>query len=1183
MRKECNLLGVTTLLAADPHLKSLLGEVSAGRSQAIFGLPSAAQPATVAALAQALKVPVLLVTAYPDRALQLAEDLPAWLGGEGRSTPAALLYPALDALPYDRADPEPGLIQQRALALETLRGRQDDPLVVVAPARALLQPLMDPARFNASALSYRLGQRFAIAAELARWDEMGYQAVDVVVEQGQYARRGGIVDVFPSAADGPIRIELFGDDIDSLRRFDPSTQRSIGRVDSFGVTAARQYGRVPSEAALRALRALDLGRMLPHARAQWEEDIVRIENGIEPEGGDLFMPYLLPDAASLPSYLPARSLIVVDEPLACRDEMEELYAQACEIRDELVGRGELPAGLRDVLLTPSTVREELASSLRVEFWTRGSEGDPGLPRHDWSDGRVFAAALPYAGRLRGFLDDTLELREQKRRVVVVSLQSARLAELYDERETLVGVSEGMRAMPERGTITLVQGSLLEGWQAPSLGLHVFTDAEIFGWSKPAPVARFRREATAATGLDFSPGDYVVHIEHGIGRFVGVEKRLAGGIEREYLNLQYAGTDRLLVPTDQLDRVTRYVGMGETTPQLGRLGSAEWGRAKARVKASVAELARELLELYSYREQTEGHAFAPDGRWQREMEAAFPYVETPDQERAIIETKADMEAPRSMDRLVCGDVGYGKTEVAMRAAFKAVLDGKQVAVLVPTTILAQQHYETFSARMGAYPVRLAVLSRFQSRAEQKATVAALASGEVDIVIGTHRLLQKDVSFKELGLLVIDEEQRFGVKHKEHLKQLRRSVDVLTLTATPIPRSLHMALVGVRDMSVIETPPEGRLPIRTYLQPFDEYHIREAILRELDRGGQVYFVHNKVQTIQAMAERIRRLVPEASVAVGHGQMPEDELERVISEFARGDHGILVCSSIIENGLDIPNVNTMIINDATHFGLAQLYQLRGRIGRGSVRAYAYLLYRDAQRITHTAERRLRAIFEATELGAGFRIAMKDLEIRGAGNLLGPEQSGNIVSVGFDLYSRLLARAIKERKGEAVQTDDLPVPVAIDLPLDMYIPSDYVEHESSRLALYQRIAGVGQLSELEELDDELRDRFGPLPRPVENLLLFVRVKVLATQAGLAGVALDGQTLTVRAREGTVFDRIGLYRRFGMEAKVIQGVLRVPRARLGQDWPGVLLAVLQETVAANRPRSTPQDSPAAVTSARVS
>jgi transcription-repair coupling factor (superfamily II helicase) len=1188
MPKDCDLCGVTSLLTAEPHLKELADGLRRKGSARVYGLPSAAHVAVTAALGHALDVPVLLVTAYPDRALQLADELPAWLGARHQ----ARLFPALDALPYDRAEPEHGLMQQRLAALRAL-GRAPEAgtgagapapalPVVVAPARALLQPLMDPARFQGLSASYKVGQRFAIAAELARWERSGYRAVATVAAQGEYARRGGIVDVFPGDAAEPVRIELFGDEIDSLRRFDPESQRSTARVESLTVTAVRGHGPGASEDAVKALRALDDGAMLPHTREQWEDDLVALENGLLPAGAEVFAPYLDPDPASLIDYLPSRALILVDEPDACAEAMDDLFGQAREIRAELEGRGELPRGLRDALLAPDAIRAQLSASLRVELWTRGLPGalagqGADLPLHDWGEGRVFAPALTYAGRLRNFLDDTLELRREAgrggapRRVVVASLQSARLAELYDERGESIAVAASIAAEPTRGTLSLAQGSLLEGWQAPALGLHVFGDAEVFGWSKPAPAARFKREATVNVGLDYKPGDYAVHIEHGIGRFDGVVKRVAGGVEREYLELQFAGTDKLFVPTDQLDRVTRYVGMGEGAPALSRLGTAEWTRAKARVKESVARIARELLDLYSFREKARGHVYAADGTWQREMEAAFPYEETRDQRRAILDVKRDMESAKPMDRLVCGDVGYGKTEVALRAAFKAVLDGVQVAILVPTTILAQQHYENFSRRMEAFPVRLAVLSRFQSRAQLKETVTRVAGGEIDIVVGTHRLLQKDVRFKNLGLVIIDEEQRFGVRHKEYLKQLRRQVDVLTLTATPIPRSLHMALVGVRDMSVIETPPEGRLPIRTYLQPFDEYHMREAILRELDRGGQVYVVHNKVQTIQAMAERLRRLVPEARIAIGHGQMPEDELEKVMEDFARKDYEILVCSSIIENGLDIPNVNTMIVNDAPNFGLAQLYQLRGRIGRGSVRAYAYLLYRRDARLTRTAEQRLRAIFESTELGAGFKIAMKDLEIRGAGNLLGPEQSGTMASVGFDLYSKLLAQAIGERKGEGPEQERAPV--ALSLPLAMYIPADYVEAESPRLDLYRRIAGMEDPDALAELDDEVRDRFGPTPEPVDNLLYFARIKALAARAGLIGLSLDDATLTVRGDEDTVFDRVALYNRFGGEARIVRGVLRVPRGKLGTEWRGTLTAILEETIAANK-RAVPNREP---------
>ena len=556
-------------------------------------------------------------------------------------------------------------------------------------------------------------------------------------------------------------------------------------------------------------------------------------------------------------------------------------------------------------------------------------------------------------------------------------------------------------------------------QSHSLALQVYTDTEIFGWSRRRNTQR-RKPITPASFLsEVNPGDYVVHQEHGIGRFDGLVRLHLTGVEREYLLIQYAGTDKLYIPTDQLDRVTRYIGMGDAVPALSKLGTTEWTRAKSKVKENVQDIARDLLRLYSQREAAPGHAFPPDSEqpWLQELEDAFPFEETPDQERAIEEVKADMERPRPMDRLVCGDVGYGKTEVALRAAFKAVLDQRQVAVLVPTTVLALQHYNTFKERLKAYPVRVELLSRFRSEKEQKQVLEDLAIGKVDIVIGTHRLLQKDVVFLDLGLLIVDEEQRFGVIHKERLKQMRSEIDVLTMTATPIPRTLHMSLVNLRDMSVIETPPQERLPIRTTIREYDESLIREAILREIDRGGQIFFVHNRVQGIQMMAQKLQKLIPEARIVVGHGQMAEDQLERVMMDFSSGEYDVLLSTTIIENGLDIPNANTIIVNNAAHFGLAQLYQLRGRVGRATHQAYAYFLYNKDAKLTPIQEKRLRAIFEATELGAGFRIAMKDLEIRGAGNLLGAEQSGFMNSVGFDLYCKLLAEAVQELQGKQAE----------------------------------------------------------------------------------------------------------------------------------------------------------------------
>jgi len=738
----------------------------------------------------------------------------------------------------------------------------------------------------------------------------------------------------------------------------------------------------------------------------------------------------------------------------------------------------------------------------------------------------------------------------------------------------------------------VQGTLAEGWileaeswKQETATCCLMTDAEVFGWSRPLPrrVRRARAVTPEAFFADMAPDDYVVHLEHGIGIFRGlVELALApplssptlrgmkGGVKREYLEVEYRGGDKLFVPIHQADRLSRYVGAGERRPALHRLGAANWARVKAQAKRAVEDIARDLLELYAAREIVPGHAFSPDHPWQAELEASFPYIETEDQLRAVEEIKTDMEKPKPMDRLICGDVGYGKTEVALRAAFKAVMGHKQVAILVPTTVLAQQHYTTFQERLKPFPVEVEMLSRFRSRREQGKILSKLQAGTVDIVIGTHRLIQKDVAFKDLGLLIIDEEQRFGVTHKEKLKQMRTEVDVLTLTATPIPRTLYMSLAGVRDMSTIDTPPEERLPVKTHVGEYDETLIRKAILRELDRGGQVYFVHNRVMSIHSIAQRLERIVPEAKLAIGHGQMPERQLEQVMLDFAAGKTDILVCTSIIESGLDIPNVNTLIINRANQFGLAGLYQLRGRVGRSARRAYAYFLYDHPHRLTDTARQRLQTILEASELGAGFGIAMRDLEIRGAGDLLGSRQHGHIATVGFDLYCRLLAQAVQNLKEEPERGETLKVSktfsisplapsISIDLPLPAFIPSDYVPHPPLRLRLYRRLAGLVSLDDIEDMEQELQDRFGNLPEATANLLYQLRLKVLALSAEVRGISVrEGQIVISTDRD---LEREQLMRRLSDSRKRVQVSrrwLRLPLRQSESVWRRELVEVLE-------------------------
>jgi transcription-repair coupling factor (superfamily II helicase) len=738
----------------------------------------------------------------------------------------------------------------------------------------------------------------------------------------------------------------------------------------------------------------------------------------------------------------------------------------------------------------------------------------------------------------------------------VSQQSTRLADLLaEEMDRPLAPEQGITDPPAPG-LHLVQGSLLQGWSSETLGAVVLGDAEIFGWTKAHRVVR-RRAARRETFLsDLVEGDLVVHVEHGIGRFLGLQKMPTEAGEREYLLLQYAEDDRLYVPVEQVDRVSRYLGAGEESPVLTRLGTSDWTRAKERVKNSVRNVAKELLAIYSARQNQPGHAFSPDTPWQGELESSFPYMETPDQLQAIQEVKADMEAPRPMDRLICGDVGYGKTEVALRAAFKAVMDGKQVAVLVPTTVLAQQHYNTFRERLAPFPVNVEVLSRFRSEKEQRQVVERLRAGTVDICIGTHRLIQKDIQFKDLGLVIVDEEQRFGVMHKEQLKRLRQQVDVLTLSATPIPRTLHMALSGIRDMSTMEAPPEDRLPIRTFVAEYSDSLVREAILREMDRGGQVYLVHNRVQNIHFVAAQIQKLVPDARIAVGHGQMPEEQLERVMVEFAAGQHDVLVCTTIIESGLDIPNVNTIVVNQADHFGLAQLYQLRGRVGRGANRAYAYFLYSRNKQLSETAERRLKAIFENTELGSGFRIAMKDLEIRGAGNLLGVEQHGQVNAVGFDLYTRLLAEAVAELQGKP--SAPVEPQVSVDLPLSAYLPEGYVAEEAARLSLYQRLATLTKPEGLGELLEEVQDRFGSLPVEAQNLFYLLNVKLLAGSVGVTSISTVEGEILIKLGGIPLPVRGKLQHRMGPRVRVLPNQIRLQRGR-DDSWMPQLQELLEE------------------------
>ncbi|NDJ77643.1 MAG: transcription-repair coupling factor, partial [Chloroflexi bacterium] len=891
-------------------------------------------------------------------------------------------------------------------------------------------------------------------------------------------------------------------------------------------------------------------------------DVEHLDNGTAFPHLEFYLPLLYSHPASLLDYAPENTLFIVDDWGALQDSIADLEEAAIDNHEDRLKANGIPPEMPLPYLTWAELQDELSTRQVLHLGT-----NPEVPgTEDAQTGSLFTPGQRYGGQLRLVLDELGKHYDRSEQTVVVTQQAQRLAELWSETEEYIHPITQVSSLDATGYLTLVEGTLSEGWTLASRPsrIHLLSDAEIFGWKRPEPRRRRlpRAQSPEANFADLETGDYVVHVEYGIGRFAGLQKRMLDDSEREYLLIEYAGNDMLYVPIHQADRISRYVGADDVVPPLSRLGTQDWIRTKAGTQQAVEEIAHELLELYAARAQVHGHAFSPDTPWQHELEASFPYVETEDQLRALREVKADMERPQPMDRLICGDVGYGKTEIALRAAFKAVMDGKQVAILVPTTVLAQQHFNTFAQRLLPFPVKVEMLSRFRSPAEQRRILFELAGGQVDIIIGTHRLLQPDVQIKDLGLLIIDEEQRFGVTHKERFKALRTEVDVLTMTATPIPRTLHMGLTGLRDISMIQTAPQERLPVVTHTGVFDDRLARQAILREIDRGGQVYFVHNRVQTIKSRAEKLRWLMPEARIAIGHGQMDEQRLEEIMTAFARGDYDVLVSTSIIESGLDIPNANTLIVDRADWFGLSQLYQIRGRVGRGANQAYAYFFHPRSSRLTSDARARLDTIAEQTELGAGMSIALRDLEIRGAGDLLGTRQSGHIAAVGFHLYTQLLAQAVRYLKGEG-DAPHLPVAaptITIDLPLPAYLPTTFISEPALRIQLYRRLAEIHELQQLDDMQAELEDRFGELPRAVRGLLFQLRVKLRAQSANATAIASENGQISIRLPYLATTDRADLQRRLGNGVRVSRTAIWVPHHDIDETvWQGNLLEILDK------------------------
>ena len=1110
-----NLAGLLDVVLTDPALASAV--TSAGTESLDLSAPPALRPFTVAALAAdrargGADRPVLAVTATGREAEDLAAAMACLLPPD-----VVAVYPSWETLPHERLSPRADTVGRRLAVLRRLaHPSSDDPStgrlrVVVTSVRALLQPQV-PGLGELDPVELRAGDEGVELLDVVdRLVGVGYARVELIEKRGEVAVRGGILDVFPPTEEHPVRIEFWGDSVEEVRWFKVADQRSL-EVAEHGLWAP------PCRELLLTPPVRERAKRLAVEHPELAEMLDRIADGTPVEGMEALAPVLVDDLRLMLHELPAGSHVLVCDPERVRTRAAELVRTSEEFLAAswaaAAGGGSAPIDLAAAALRSVEEARRTAGELGIPWWTVS----PFAADAELSEGALTigaTAAEAYRGEPDRALDDARRWTRDGWRVALV-FDGHGTAQRAVER--LAGADLPARGLPdiaappEPGVVTVTTGRLGNGFLAPGLRLAVLTESDLTGQRGQSTKDMRRmpsRRRNAVDPLQLRPGDLVVHEHHGVGRYVEMVRRTVNGGEREYLILEYAPArrgqpgDRLFVPTDSLDLLTRYVG-GEN-PALNRLGGADWAKTKGRARKAVKEIAGELIRLYSVRMATTGHAYGADTPWQRELEDAFPYIETPDQLAAIDEVKQDMEQSVPMDRVICGDVGYGKTEIAVRAAFKAAQDGRQVAVLVPTTLLAQQHLSTFSERMAQFPVSIRVLSRFSSPSETDATLAGLAAGSVDIVIGTHRLLQATTRFKDLGLVIVDEEQRFGVEHKEYLKQLRTSVDVLTMSATPIPRTLEMSLTGIREMSTILTPPEERHPVLTFVGAYDEKQIAAAIRRELLREGQVFYIHNRVETINRAAARVRELVPEARVAVGHGQMGEDALEKVMIGFWEREHDVLVCTTIVESGLDIPNANTLVVERSDMFGLSQLHQLRGRVGRGRERAYAYFLYPPERPLTETAHDRLATIAQNTDLGAGMQVAMKDLEIRGAGNLLGGEQSGHIAGVGFDLYVRLVGEAVAEYRGEK---EEETTEIKVDLPVDAHLPHGYIPGERLRLEAYRALAAATSDQAVDAVRAELLDRYGSMPAPVESLLAVARFRALARSYGVTEVSLQGSVV---------------------------------------------------------------------------
>lgn len=1108
--------GLQNLFSKHDDVHSLIAGIEEGlKEQLVSGLTGSARSMMLASIYEQTKKPILLVTHNLLQAQKFQEDLSNFISEE-----ELYIFPANEVIAADLSVSSPELRAQRVEVLNFWSQQKKG--IVIAPISGIRKFLPTKAVWKNYQCSLKLGEDLELEEILHRFIEMGYSRVEMVSSPGECSIRGGIIDIYPITEPDPIRIELFDTEIISIRMFSSEDQRSIKKLEQVTIGPVGEAVFEPKhieniilklESGLsKSLKKIKDDKVKEKLVENISYELEQLKQGNKLDQIFKYLSLAYEKPASLIDYLPADGIVVFDEISRIHELNVSLEKEEAEWYTDMISEGKMIHGLKFAHNLPDLIAHSSRSFIYLSLFLRHVPHTN--PQNLLNMG--CKQMQNFHGQMNVFKSELERWKKGKYTVVLLGQNEERVKKIHSvltdyEIEAIELKDEGKLVL---GKVQVMLGSLNSGFEMTMQKFAVITETELF--NKRVKKSIRRQKLSNAERIksysELKVGDYVVHVNHGIGKYLGIETLTINGVHKDYLHIRYQGDDKLYVPVDQIDLVQKYVGSEGKEPKLYKLGGTEWKRVKNKVHSSVQDIADDLIKLYAEREAAKGYAFSPDSDMQREFESSFLYNETEDQLRSIVEIKKDMERERPMDRLLCGDVGYGKTEVAIRAAFKAIMDGKQVAFLVPTTILAQQHYDTLRERFQDYPISIGLMSRFRTKKQQTETIKGLKAGTIDIVIGTHRILSKDIQYRDLGLLIIDEEQRFGVTHKEKIKRLKTNVDVLTLTATPIPRTLHMSMLGVRDLSVIETPPENRFPIQTYVMEYSGGLVKEAIERELARDGQVYFLYNRVEDITRKAEEISMLVPDARVTVAHGQMTEQELEAVMFGFLEGEFDVLVSTTIIETGVDIPNVNTLIVYDADRMGLSQLYQLRGRVGRSNRVAYAFFTYRKDKVLTEIAEKRLQSIKEFTELGSGFKIAMRDLSIRGAGNLLGSQQHGFIDSVGFDLYSQMLKEAVDARRAE--QPAEEKVSLDLDLDIDAYIPDAYIADGHQKIEMYKRFRGITTLEEVSELQEEILDRFGEYPDEVSYLFLVSEMKCYATQAGIESIKQLKQEVTILMSE---------------------------------------------------------------------